>query len=417
MKKAIFLTLLTLLTIFEINAQCIHLYQCQYCGQNSRGTTKPSSGKYCPQKPSLGHSWQDQGVDDPECVRQQNEANQARQKMLADCEKNGIKSFNGGTVIQWYCPSGKPSTVKFPNGIIKEYEINGTVSKISTPKNGGMDIEEYEDGKLKSKGWINSNGNKDGEWFFASIDGCTNCIATYDNGEYLGIGTKADIEKKQQEALIETARLKKEKLQSDEFQSAMNKYQDGLYKTYYGDTIPLSNFLKKYPDALPEYKEQAREAIKNKSDNDAYYFANNSISNYIKYQKNFPNGVHIDEVNKLVKTYVLKNTKELTTTINQKLEEGNATKAIELCELVLRYKNDLHNSQYLPITIYYSLALWSSGNTTKAVEVVKPYTTSVINYSDGDKKFMDKYFIIHDQYKKPLHIDTDKETYKKIKTL
>ena len=416
MKKAIFLTLLTLLTISKINAQCIHLYQCQYCGQNSRGTTKPSSGKYCPQS-NLAHSWQDQGVDDPECIKQQNEANQARQKMLADCEKNGVKSFNGGTVIQWYCPSGKPSSVKFPNGVIKEYEINGTISKISTPKNGGMDIEEYENGILKSKGWINSNGNKDGEWFFASIDRCTNCIATYDNGEYLGIGTKADITKKQQEDLIETAKLKQAKLESEAFQSAMNKYQDGVYKTYYGDTIPLSNFLKKYPNTLSENKEQAKLAIKNKSDNDAYYFANNSMSNYIKYQKEFPNGLHIEDVNKIVKGYVLNNTKQLTTSINQKLEEGNATKAIEMSELILQYKDDLHNSQYLPVVIYYSLALWSSGNTAKAIEVIKPYTNAVINYSDRDKKFMDKYYIIHAQYKKQLNIENDKDTFKKIKAL
>jgi hypothetical protein len=312
---------------------------------------------------------------------------------------------------------------------------NTTITNIGSYKNNlqagywkeNYDITNkiYQEGEyingLRNGKWINTNPKKSMGLVIPLTT--TGYYTIYDMGEIKSIYNekgenillKEQLEKEQQEKqqLEYQQQSKLMQQQEDDFNNAMNKYEDNT--TYYGDTTALSNFIKKYPNT--DYADRAKQEIQNKADNDAYYFANKDLAKYVKYQKNFPNGIHITEVNKFIKSEVLNNTQTFITGINQKLEEGNTTKAIELCELVLKYKSDLHNSQYLPITIYYSLALWSSGNTTKAIDVIKPYVSTLINYSDGDKKFMDKYFTIYDQYKKPLHIDSDKETYKKIKTL
>jgi antitoxin component YwqK of YwqJK toxin-antitoxin module len=224
---------------------------------------------------------------------------------------------------------------------------------------------------------------------------------------------KQKVEKVEKEKVATEQIEKHEQEISKEFSLAMDKYQ--LYKNYYGDTVYLSNFLKKYPDAIEEYVSEAMYAIKTKTDNDAFYSAKN-IDDYLNYQEKFPNGIHIDEIEKKLKyeaseDYVYKR-------ISSKyFAEGNFNRAILYCELILKY-NKVYDKYYLPTAIYYSLALWSIGNKDKAIEVIKPYTSSKINYSDGRNiQFMEQYWETYKIYKEQLNIDKDKETYKRIKAL
>jgi hypothetical protein len=316
----------------------------------------------------------------------------------------------------------------------KTYSLfyEGVVASVGSYQNDSKEGLWKEDFSFEDKLFQEGNYLKNvrnGKWMNVAIENGTTTTkkgysVTYSNGviksRFDGSGKDISLlEKVQNEKLQQTqleqekAKQRNEQMETD-FNFAMSKYQTD--NTYYGDTLYLREFLIKYPDANSEYVSKAKEAIKDKVDNDAFYFVKD-FNGYLKYQKKFPSGIHKEEAEKIVRDGVLNNTNDFITAINKLLEQGNPQRAIEICEIVLRYKNDLHNSQYLPVTIYYSLGLWGMAYDDKAIEVIKPYNSSVINYSDGNRKFSDKYFEIYNQYKKPLGIDADKETYKKIKAL
>jgi len=189
------LFILLFLSITNLWAQCnIHLYQCSKCGQNSIGTNSPSNGKYCSGRSnsSAGHSWRDEGLT-PECQKQYDEVTQRRS---IECEKNKMKIFHGATVIDWYCPSGKPSQVKYANGVIEDFNEDGIRILKDTPKSSGYWREFFENEKVVAKGYINSNGLKDGEWYFESYissESCQKCFVQYHEGAFSGIGSKEQV--------------------------------------------------------------------------------------------------------------------------------------------------------------------------------------------------------------------------------
>lgn len=200
----------------------------------------------------------------------------------------------------------------------------------------------------------------------------------------------------------------------NKFNYAMDRYEDN--GNYYGDTSYLISFLKKYPNTDTYYVNKIKEAITNKPDNDTYYKINN-FWDYLYYQKIFPNGIHKDEVEKWVKEYFIKHKEDFWEFIVSDFKNSKYQECIITCKLFFKYQDDLHNTFYLPASICYSLSSWAIGDKTTAYELVKKYHAEIINYSDEDVKYLDRYFDMYKIHKKSLSIDNDKETYKKIHSL
>lgn len=207
----------SLISISSLLAQCnIHIYQCSRCGKNSQGTSSPSYGS-CPDNQGDSHHWRDAGLT-PECQRLYNEAIERfriqEEKALAECEKNKIKTYKGGTVKESFCPSGFPKLVSYQNGIIEEYDESRKLLVRETPKDGGYWFEQFsQSGSMMAKGWVNANGKKDGEWYFTTFnnysflggggESCENCSVVYKEGTFLGIGTKEEVEAKKLAELMQ----------------------------------------------------------------------------------------------------------------------------------------------------------------------------------------------------------------------
>lgn len=241
------------------------------------------------------------------------------------------------------------------------------------------------------------------------------CKTIYKNGEaiasYDDKGVNV-IEKAKQEELVAQQKQIEAEFKScitlSDFENFRKKYPNSEFDS---DAIIQINKLRK------EYEKQRKEEEKNKPDNDAFNSADN-INDYLKYEKDFPNGIHISEIQEQLKVMVLKNLNPLFKEIPLKyFANGNISEAIVNCELILRFKDNIDESYYLPTIIYYSLALWSKGDKDKAISVLRPEWNTVIHYSNENVKFKDSFFSIYNQYKTQLNIDKDKDTYKRIKAL
>jgi hypothetical protein len=331
------------------------------------------------------------------------------------------------------------------NGLYKNFQIFNSKDQILLDQgNYTNDMRtgfwklgfDEKTGKFQEGNYV--NGTKDGEWkntkeyYFAegykTIFKNGEVIAVYDvNG--IDLLEKEREKQNQEKEIAEKERLKNEQIEKmrGDFNYAMNKYQTG--NMYYGDTTYLNNFLKNYPNADEEYVSKAKNALNTKSDNDAFYKCSSNdnslyieklpmkkFKGYIQYQKQFPEGIHITEVKQELKKIIVENKRELLDTILISLQKRNLLNALELCEGILKYKDNIPANTPI-FSIFYSLALWSNGNKDKAIEVVKPYANTLIHYSDGDRKFMDTYSDYYKSLKQSLNIENDSETYKAIRSL
>jgi len=349
------------------------------------------------------------------------------------------------------------------NGLYKKINVSsGTIIVIQGNYTNGLETGYWKEGydntnQIYSEGNY-VNGKREGEWkntnakpmeFLSGIkwgvgDGFVSGTETkkgyrsiFKNGEAIAVYDDKGIEliakakvdaKNAEDEKIHSLQI--EQMKSD-FNTAMGKYQQKIdyvdtssnvyaynyCRYYYGDITYLDTFLKKYPNANQEYINEAKIAIEAKPENDAFCSATN-IYGCLQYEKNFPDGIHISMVRKTLKKLVMDNLNTLQKEIPSKcFAYGNINGAIVNCELILRYKDNIDKSYYYPTLIYYSLALWSMGEKDKAVDILKPAWNATIDYSNESVKFKENYFSMYNQYKTQLHIDTDKETYKKIKAL
>jgi hypothetical protein len=159
-----FIKLLFLVSNYCYSQAC-DKYQCSNCGISYMGTINDRPVMGCAVAPSIGHKWNNSGVD-YNCVSHVQKIQEETNKHIAEFEKKKVKLINGQEVISWY-QTGKAYISKSGENYT-QYSSQGSIDR--TLNNGTLMI--YQNGKMVEKGtgvfyedlFYDSKLAKDGIW-------------------------------------------------------------------------------------------------------------------------------------------------------------------------------------------------------------------------------------------------------------
>ncbi|MCR6641293.1 MAG: hypothetical protein NVV82_20445 [Sporocytophaga sp.] len=86
-------------------------------------------------------------------------------------------------------------------------------------------------------------------------------------------------------------------------------------------------------------------------------------------------------------------------------------------DLMLPFKNQIHDSYYYPLTLEVAFAYWALGNTDKTLQIIKENINSTINYNNGGVTYKNKVKDYYKNYRSKFQLKNEKEIWEQIKSL